>query len=137
MVNFYFTVTLLVISYHDRQNEVPPCIIFRMGHQNAKNIVCDQLHFSYYLGDVDGSVEAILNILESYDADDQCQLDVVHFGVGDISERDINLAETFSGRNPRQPLERNKKWQLNCDLFRIVVVSQMTHYTICAIYSTV
>lgn len=48
-------------------------------------------------GDVDGSVEAILNILENYDADDQCQLDVVHFGVGDISESDIHLAETFSG----------------------------------------
>lgn len=46
-----------------------------------------------------------MNILESYDADDQCELDVVHFGVGDISERDINLAETFSGRNPQQPLE--------------------------------
>ncbi|KAL4640820.1 translation initiation factor IF-2, mitochondrial-like [Arapaima gigas] len=48
-------------------------------------------------GDVDGSVEAIMNILESYDADEQCQLDVVHFGVGDISENDIAFAETFSG----------------------------------------
>ncbi|XP_017321988.1 translation initiation factor IF-2, mitochondrial isoform X2 [Ictalurus punctatus] len=48
-------------------------------------------------GDVDGSVEAILNILESYDAEEQCALDIVHFGVGDISENDINLAETFSG----------------------------------------
>ncbi|XP_029107214.1 translation initiation factor IF-2, mitochondrial isoform X1 [Scleropages formosus] len=48
-------------------------------------------------GDVDGSVEAIMNILESYDADEQCQLDVVHCAVGDISENDIALAETFSG----------------------------------------
>ncbi|XP_076869809.1 translation initiation factor IF-2, mitochondrial isoform X2 [Brachyhypopomus gauderio] len=48
-------------------------------------------------GDVDGSVEAVLNILDSYDADEQCQMNIVHFGVGDISENDINLAETFSG----------------------------------------
>uniref|UniRef100_A0A4W3H8V9 Translation initiation factor IF-2, mitochondrial n=1 Tax=Callorhinchus milii TaxID=7868 RepID=A0A4W3H8V9_CALMI len=48
-------------------------------------------------GDVDGSVETILNILESYDADEQCELNLVHFGVGDINENDIKLAETFSG----------------------------------------
>ncbi|XP_023683911.2 translation initiation factor IF-2, mitochondrial [Paramormyrops kingsleyae] len=48
-------------------------------------------------GDVDGSVEAIMNILQSYDAAEQCQLDVVHFGVGDVSENDLTLAETFSG----------------------------------------
>ncbi|XP_040893123.1 translation initiation factor IF-2, mitochondrial [Toxotes jaculatrix] len=48
-------------------------------------------------GDVDGSVEAILNILDSYDAQQQCELDVVHFGVGDISENDVNMAQTFKG----------------------------------------
>ncbi|CAB1412807.1 unnamed protein product [Pleuronectes platessa] len=48
-------------------------------------------------GDVDGSVEAILNILDSYDAQQQCELEVVHFGIGDVSENDVNMAETFAG----------------------------------------
>ncbi|XP_066468023.1 translation initiation factor IF-2, mitochondrial isoform X2 [Tiliqua scincoides] len=48
-------------------------------------------------GDVDGSVEAILNILDTYDAHEECELDAIHCGVGDISENDINLAETFKG----------------------------------------
>ncbi|KAK0150208.1 Translation initiation factor IF-2, mitochondrial [Merluccius polli] len=48
-------------------------------------------------GDVDGSVEAILSLLESYDAEDQCHMELVHFGVGEVSENDVRLAETFSG----------------------------------------
>ncbi|XP_077460912.1 translation initiation factor IF-2, mitochondrial isoform X1 [Stigmatopora argus] len=48
--------------------------------------------------DVDGSLEAIMNILETYDAHDQCQLDVVHVGVGDISENDVSMAQAFGGK---------------------------------------
>nr|XP_020012221.1 translation initiation factor IF-2, mitochondrial isoform X2 [Castor canadensis] len=48
-------------------------------------------------GDVDGSVEAILNIMDTYDASHECELELVHFGVGDISENDVNFAETFDG----------------------------------------
>lgn len=49
-------------------------------------------------GDVDGSVEAVLSIVDTYDAQQQCQLEVLHFGIGAISENDINMAEMFSGR---------------------------------------
>ncbi|XP_008698094.1 translation initiation factor IF-2, mitochondrial isoform X2 [Ursus maritimus] len=48
-------------------------------------------------GDVDGSVEAIVNIMHTYDASHECELELVHFGVGDVSENDVNLAETFRG----------------------------------------
>nr|KAF6308212.1 mitochondrial translational initiation factor 2 [Myotis myotis] len=48
-------------------------------------------------GDVDGSVETILNIMDTYDASHECELELVHFGVGDISENDVNLAEAFHG----------------------------------------
>nr|XP_012633276.1 translation initiation factor IF-2, mitochondrial isoform X1 [Microcebus murinus]XP_012633277.1 translation initiation factor IF-2, mitochondrial isoform X1 [Microcebus murinus] len=48
-------------------------------------------------GDVDGSVETLLNIMDTYDASHECELELVHFGVGDISENDVNLAETFDG----------------------------------------
>ncbi|KAM6977451.1 translation initiation factor IF-2, mitochondrial [Aplochiton taeniatus] len=48
-------------------------------------------------GDVDGSVETLLNILESYDCHAQCPLEIIHFGIGDVSENDVHLAQTFSG----------------------------------------
>lgn len=49
-------------------------------------------------GDVDGSVEAVLSIVDSYDAQQQCQLEVLHFGIGAVSENDVNMAQMFSGR---------------------------------------
>lgn len=46
-------------------------------------------------GDVHGSVEAILDVLETYHDNDQVRLDIVHYGVGDVTEGDIELAKTF------------------------------------------
>ncbi|KAJ0173839.1 hypothetical protein K1T71_010988 [Dendrolimus kikuchii] len=46
-------------------------------------------------GDVDGSVEAILDILETYDEHDIVRLDLVHFGVGQVTPNDLEIAEVF------------------------------------------
>lgn len=43
-------------------------------------------------------MEAILNLLESYESQQQCQLEVLHFGIGDVSENDVNVADAFSGK---------------------------------------
>lgn len=43
-----------------------------------------------------GSVEAILDVLETYDSD-QCKLDIIHYGVGNVSVTDIEYASTFKG----------------------------------------
>ncbi|XP_077381217.1 translation initiation factor IF-2, mitochondrial isoform X2 [Festucalex cinctus] len=47
--------------------------------------------------DVDGSLEAILNVLDGYDADRQCRLEILHVGIGDISQNDVNMAHAFGG----------------------------------------
>lgn len=47
-------------------------------------------------GDVHGSVEAILDVLDTYNCSDKCRLSIVHYGVGEITENDIELARTFN-----------------------------------------
>jgi Translation initiation factor 2 (IF-2; GTPase) len=49
-------------------------------------------------GDVHGSVEAILDVLETYDGDATCKLNLVHYGVGNVSETDVELADAFKGQ---------------------------------------
>lgn len=46
--------------------------------------------------DVHGSVEAILDVLDTYDASELCHLNIVHYGVGAITDSDIELAKTFN-----------------------------------------
>lgn len=47
-------------------------------------------------GDVHGSVEAILDVLDTYDNADKCRMSVVHYGVGEITDGDIELAKVFN-----------------------------------------
>jgi translation initiation factor IF-2 len=44
---------------------------------------------------VNGSLEAVLNLLETYAAHDQVKLDIVHFECGYLTPTDIELAQTF------------------------------------------
>lgn len=46
--------------------------------------------------DVHGSVEAILDVFDTYDCTDKCRLSIVHYGVGQVTESDIELAKTFN-----------------------------------------
>ncbi|KAK3599626.1 hypothetical protein CHS0354_029082 [Potamilus streckersoni] len=47
-------------------------------------------------GDVDGSVEAIMDVLDTYE-DGRCRLDLIHYGIGNITETDVQLAQSFNG----------------------------------------
>jgi len=47
-------------------------------------------------GDVDGSVEAILSCLETY-REEEVRLEIVDFGVGQVNESDVRVAESFNG----------------------------------------
>lgn len=48
--------------------------------------------------DVDGSLEALLDLLDTYDKDGRqsVKLDVMHYGVGPINENDYRLASSFT-----------------------------------------
>ena len=46
-------------------------------------------------------MEAILDALDSYNSK-QCRLDLVHYGVGNVTESDVELAEAFNGERQRE-----------------------------------
>lgn len=49
--------------------------------------------------DVEGTLEAILNVLESYteSQQEQCELDLVDFAIGSPNEKCLEMAEAFNG----------------------------------------
>lgn len=46
--------------------------------------------------DVHGSVEAILDVLDTYDNNDICRMNIVHYGVGPVIEGDVEMAKAFN-----------------------------------------
>ncbi|KAL7022062.1 hypothetical protein ACKWTF_012115 [Chironomus riparius] len=46
--------------------------------------------------DVHGSCEAILDVLDTYHDNDKVRLDIVHYGIGDVTESDMELAKLFN-----------------------------------------
>lgn len=37
-----------------------------------------------------------MDVLETYDSNNDCKLELVHYGVGNISESDVELAQSFN-----------------------------------------
>jgi translation initiation factor IF-2 len=59
----------------------------------------DSLKFNVIIkGDVVGSVEAILDALGTYN-DEKCALSIVNYGVGTVTQNDLELSKTFNGNN--------------------------------------
>ena len=50
-----------------------------------------------FAADVDGSLDALLNVLETYDCSDQCNLKIVDISLGNIKASDIERAALCNG----------------------------------------
>ncbi|XP_064484222.1 translation initiation factor IF-2, mitochondrial-like [Ornithodoros turicata] len=70
----------------------------RTTNREKEYQVDDSPHLSIVIkGDVDGSVEAVLDILDTYHSHQNCRLDLIHYGVGPVTESDVELAQPFDG----------------------------------------
>ena len=54
------------------------------------------MYIFYLTGDVDGSVEAILGTLETYQSH-LCRLSLIHHGLGEVTLNDVEMAKLFNG----------------------------------------
>ncbi|XP_064111315.1 translation initiation factor IF-2, mitochondrial-like [Macrobrachium nipponense] len=61
-------------------------------------------------GDVDGSVEAILDVIDTYHSPD-CQLYVLSYGVGMVTPSDVNMAATFKELTSRVSPDLGNKFK--------------------------
>ena len=74
--------------------EVALVISFR--HSCYLKVVIYGNFLSFFVGDVDGSIEAINDALETYKSK-KIKLNVLSSKVGTVNENDIRLAHTFNG----------------------------------------
>ncbi|KHJ46330.1 putative translation initiation factor IF-2 [Trichuris suis] len=61
----------------------------------CRNFLTLQPYIICYTADVDGSLEAILDVYQTYNST-KCKFDLVHSGVGEVAENDIEIAELFN-----------------------------------------
>ena len=69
----------------------------RLGFERQKEVETDSEEPRVSLivkADVDGSIDAIVSCLDTYH-EDEVKLDLVNFGVGQVTESDISMAESF------------------------------------------
>lgn len=78
-------------------------------------------------GDVHGSVEAILDVLDTYSENDKVRLDIVHYGVGDVTHTDLEMAKlfnaviyAFSVSAPTKEIPKNVKIEKVDIIYRLV-----------------
>ncbi|KAH0568056.1 translation initiation factor IF-2, mitochondrial isoform X1 [Cotesia glomerata] len=78
-------------------------------------------------GDVVGSVEAILDVFDTYGDENRCHLDVVHYGIGPVSEDDVELAKafdaiiyTFNVNAPKKIEELAKKFKIPIHSYKVI-----------------
>ena len=47
--------------------------------------------------DVGGSLEALMDVLGTYDRDEECAMDLIDVGVGVLTEQEIDMTKEFDG----------------------------------------
>lgn len=79
-------------------------------------------------GDVLGSVEAILDVFDTYGDEKRCRLDVVHYGIGGITESDIELADAFNAIIYTFNTPTSRKISDMADKMGVIISSQRVIY---------
>ncbi|CDW52800.1 translation initiation factor IF 2 [Trichuris trichiura] len=72
-----------------------PRVVYKRAKEAVTHYEGPVFHFLLKGTDVDGSLEAILDVYQTYNSA-KCKFDLVHSGVGAVAENDIEIAELFN-----------------------------------------